>query len=231
MRRILLPTLLLLATAAVSGTTYTVARNSQDHTHRHARVPAGHGAGQVQAQSAKYQSGQGHAEGWAHARHLTLASNSAGRDSLSDVADGDRHDHDRVDFQSPGVDAGFEGAGRADGSADTGKPGGSEDGGWGNRFASYGSPALGSGGGGSLSKPDQGAGGAPTGDQGGQHGGPPTISKLDVGGLQPKNFVMPPVAGVPEPSTWMMMLVGVGALGAMLRRGRVAARTAGVASR
>lgn len=52
---------------------------------------------------------------------------------------------------------------------------------------------------------------------GGGHGSPPPTVKPPSGG---GGGGPPPVPGVPEPDTWLMMLVGFGLLGAYLRRQR-----------
>ncbi len=58
----------------------------------------------------------------------------------------------------------------------------------------------------------------------GTPGGQPPIAMLD--GVSLKEY-HPPVGGVPEPSTWAMMIMGFGAVaGVMRRRPRNAARTA-----
>src|ERR1700743_1338879 len=168
-RRILLPTLLLLATAAIGGTTYTVARNTQDHGRHHhgARIPVVRGAGHVQTQPGKAHYGQ---DQGLHAGRFTLASNAVERDHLSDVLDGERHDHSRLEDQIPGEDYSSNGPVRTEGSADTGGAGVSHDGDWSGRFASFGGGAMGAGGGGGYSgasqnsKPGQGADAGPSGD-------------------------------------------------------------------
>ncbi len=53
------------------------------------------------------------------------------------------------------------------------------------------------------------AGGTPTGQ--------PPISFLD--GVSMSAYAPPPVAGVPEPSTWAMMIMGFGPIGGIMRRG------------
>ena len=50
------------------------------------------------------------------------------------------------------------------------------------------------------------------------------IRALPSGELQPVPHTPPPVAGVPEPATWALMLFGFGAAGAALRRRAALAR-------
>lgn len=60
-----------------------------------------------------------------------------------------------------------------------------------------------------------GGGGSGGGGGGGGGGSTPPVMPPGTGGGTP-----PPVAGVPEPATWTMMLIGFGAIGGHVRRER-----------
>ena len=104
------------------------------------------------------------------------------------------------------------GGGGGAGGSGGGAPGGSTGGGSGSSGGSPGgSTGGGSSGGGS-------SGGGSGGNSGGSSGGGSGGGGAGGGTIVPP--ITPPVSAVPEPADWMLILVGVGLVGASIRRGR-----------
>lgn len=247
MRSIPLSVLGLVASVAMAGTPYSVARDGRGPEHHYFEDErGGNSAGHTQTQASNTQSGQDETQGSSRAGYFTLVSNWAGRDGLPDFSDGNRRGDDRFDGSSSNGASGSSGG--SAGSGDPGRSGGSDDTqAWNSHFTSFDAPPVGSGGGGGFAffqRTGQGSGSSSDGDgsggQGGSQGGGGSggdnngnggLSGPDGGapqGVSKPALVVAPLSAVPEPSTWMMMAAGVGLLGGMLRRGR--ARATGVVS-
>ena len=244
LRSIPLSVLGLVASVAVAGAPFSVARDGRGPAHHHhfAGERGGPGSGHVQAPSPEGQFDQDQVQGSPHSGDFTLVSDGSGAGGLPDFS-GDRPNHDRFEGPSSDGASGYGGGSRGGGSAEPGRSGGSDDGASGvGDPLSFGSRPTGFGGVGGFSgpsqnsKPGQGSDTPPppndglVGNQGGDHGcegGAPATYGFNNGAPQTigKNpLAISAIAGVPEPSAWMMMLVGVGAVGAALRRHRGHAR-------
>ena len=113
------------------------------------------------------------------------------------------------------------GGGGGSGGSGGGAPGGSTGGGSGSSGGSPGSSTGGGFSGGGSSGGGSSGGGSPSGGSGGNSGGGSGGSSGGgSGGGTIVPPITPPVSAVPEPADWMLILVGVGLVGASIRRGR-----------
>jgi len=239
LRSVPLSVLGLVASVAMAGTPYSVARDGRsDLPHHHAAGGRGNSSGgpapgQPRAGSPYGNDrAEGAPRGWAR---LTLVSDGSWRDDPANVSSGDRSGHDPFGRSWAGDLSGVSGAGQPQDSRspDSGRGASDDNGsGVGDRFpSSWLTGAAGMGGffaPSQESRPGQTTDTAPNNGPGDDRGGggppstinggaPPVVGQQIVG---PSVALVRPASSVPEPAAWMMVMVGVGALGWVLRRDR-----------